>query len=413
MKLGWFISGWFLAVASLLFSAAALAQDPERPQVAAATASAMSNLRSGVGHEMLTRRLSIAEFVRLTGGSDEFLKALEHAEVVGGPRWLDSQTCQVQLEVGGARLGRALVAMAAANPRACPLSSDILVQVTAALSARKFEATGSSTGALDLELHPHHPDLFWTSVPDDARVKAITAARDDAVAKVVDSLRGIVLTEHAQVTDALAVPEINKALVEWLVCRPVTRVIFHRDMEVEVMLAAAPDDAYNIFRGSVTAMAAARPELAPAGEQAWGRVHRDWVTQMALPLGRAAVVAQAIKPPSTLPLPSRAPVWADIPLAVKATAVCGRSKLQSARQAEAAARDVLRQQVEALPLAGDATFGSAAQNDQNLRDLLTRFVAEAPIVRTDYGAEGALTTVRITLDTHALWEAVIVAGAAK
>src|SRR5438477_7624501 len=86
--------------------------DAEHAQVAAATANAFLTLRGDVEQSSITPGLRVIDFLQRTDGQDAFNKALHRAEQIGGPRWLDDQTCQVRLEISGERIARALVDIA-------------------------------------------------------------------------------------------------------------------------------------------------------------------------------------------------------------------------------------------------------------------------------------------------------------
>src|SRR5205809_2616479 len=66
-------------------------------QVAAATANAVDKIRADVEDEWLAPNLTVADFLDRTGSVDELTSTLRRAEQIGGPRWLDDQTCQVKL----------------------------------------------------------------------------------------------------------------------------------------------------------------------------------------------------------------------------------------------------------------------------------------------------------------------------
>src|SRR5438309_9939292 len=80
----------------------------ERPQVDAATTEAISSLRDAIERASINRHVTVGEFLRRTGGGEDLSRALARAELVGGPRWVDADTCQVQLEMSGPRIVRIL-----------------------------------------------------------------------------------------------------------------------------------------------------------------------------------------------------------------------------------------------------------------------------------------------------------------
>src|SRR5947209_6319064 len=116
----------FVAVVALAlaFGRPILAQErAERPHVAAATAEAATKLQAQIEQEPIGH-ITVGELVRRSHAEAEFRSAIERAEVVGGPRWLDSDTCQVQLEMSGRRIARVIEHMAASNPDRSQVSKD-------------------------------------------------------------------------------------------------------------------------------------------------------------------------------------------------------------------------------------------------------------------------------------------------
>src|SRR3954466_157910 len=77
-------------------------------QVSAATANAVEKIRADVEDEWLAPNLTVADFLDRTGAAGELTNTLRRAEQIGGPRWLDDQTCQVKLAIPGDRVAQAL-----------------------------------------------------------------------------------------------------------------------------------------------------------------------------------------------------------------------------------------------------------------------------------------------------------------
>ena len=100
------------------------AQDLVRATVDAATRDAVESLLEEIGRLSLSGRVSVGKLLRDTSSFDELRKTLRQSEQVGGPRWTDDRTCQVQLQVSGTRIATALSRIAAANPDRSPLSPD-------------------------------------------------------------------------------------------------------------------------------------------------------------------------------------------------------------------------------------------------------------------------------------------------
>src|SRR5204862_7590703 len=138
----------------------------------------------------------------------------------GGPRWIDDQTCQVRLEISGQRVAQALISIAQSNPKKSPIAPELLTGRLRDWNERTFSATGTSTGAAAIEMvRPTDESPAWSRVSDQARQDAITAAKQDAVHKVIESIKPIEL-----VKDALNDAQIQRELERWLASPPVTEV---------------------------------------------------------------------------------------------------------------------------------------------------------------------------------------------
>src|SRR5258706_6509055 len=114
--------------AAMLPAQLARAQDradraAERPQIAAATAEAVASLRDSIERTPINHRVTVSDFLRRTGAQDELNRALQRAELVGGPRWVDDDTCQVQLEISGAAVAHLLEQLAVKYQKDCPASA--------------------------------------------------------------------------------------------------------------------------------------------------------------------------------------------------------------------------------------------------------------------------------------------------
>src|SRR5438552_9428351 len=77
------------------------AEDAGRSQVVAATKDAVSNLLDEVARVPLTARLTVGDFLRQTRSTEEMVRVLQRAQQMGGARWIDDHTCQVELQISG------------------------------------------------------------------------------------------------------------------------------------------------------------------------------------------------------------------------------------------------------------------------------------------------------------------------
>src|SRR5688500_8836234 len=133
---------WRTAVVALLFLAAmAPAQEePTRAQIAAATDTAVTALRESIAETSIGRNLTVKTLLDRTGGAETLTETLRRAQQIGGPRWIDEQTCQVRLEISGARVAKSLMQIAAANPKKSPISPEALAARLRDWDRRTFSA---------------------------------------------------------------------------------------------------------------------------------------------------------------------------------------------------------------------------------------------------------------------------------
>src|SRR4051794_999613 len=120
-------------------------EDPGRSQVLAATKDAVSNLLDEVARVPLNARLTVGDFLRQTRSTEEMVRVLQRAQQMGGPRWLDDHTCQIELQISGPIVAQQLKRTAAADPRRSPLAASELDFAVRNWDERAFTATGTAT----------------------------------------------------------------------------------------------------------------------------------------------------------------------------------------------------------------------------------------------------------------------------
>ena len=390
-----------VAILLLLLAADVFAQADRasRDQERAATEAAVRGLKEAAGKEMLAPGVTVLTLLDRTRGHDRLIKELSRAEKIGGTRWVDDKTCQVRLEIAGSRVAQALVAVAAAQPKKSPIAADVLAVKLKDWGARTFSATGSSTGAAEIEhARPGGEAAAWANVSDESRRAAVAAAKDNAVTLTIESVRDVMLPNGKTAGDALKDKAVREKLTQWLATRPVTQVEFRDDLSVGVHLAAPPAEFFEAFRD---ALRAGEPDAA-----AWDNVRADFEQRLAAPSGTAVVggvVAAAGAPPKgALQLPSLPPPWTNQVIEAEGSATAGGSKLKCARMAEAQAAKDFFTQVEALPLSDAQTVGQAAERDSRVRDAVDRAVTKGRTYKVEYDAnDGA--RVWVQLDLRHVW----------
>ena len=381
-----------------------------RAQVRAATADAVSNLLEEVSRASLARNLSVGEFLRRTNSSDELVKVLQRAQQVGGPRWIDDHTCQIELQISGPVVAGALNRIAAANPRATPISPRELARVVKEWDERSFSATGAATSRLpavrvrgsDRIGHPRTGG--WQEISQKARDQAVAAAKLDAARRSMSSVRPITLTPRSTVGDALAVKGVGERMQEWYVSQPAARVELTDDMEAVVELEGTPAESFETFHD----LALKQKEVAvPADEREWDRVKEDFERRMVTPIGRAVVPMDGpggeavMAGPKPLALPGHSPAWARRRLEATGSGKA-HSKLMAARDGEAAAEAKLRRQIEELELTPTQTVGQAAKEDPRVERAINRALGRTRIGKADYHADDS-AEVSVYLDLGDFW----------
>jgi len=402
-------------LADLLASGAAVAwaqsTPAQREKVAAANEAAAGALCASIGRITLAKDVTVDQFLARTGGTEQFMNTLREAELLGGPRWLDDQTCQVRVEITGRRVAYALLQIAASNPKKSPVPAEALAVRLGEWERRTFSATGSSTGAAEIEdLRPREEAAAWRGVTDEQRRQAVAAARQDAVRKAIQSVETVKLPGGTAVGEVLAAPAVRERVEAWLATRPVTGVAFRDDLKVNVQLSAPPAQFLDAIRKAVGA---------DADEQAWQAVLREFEQRLNGPLGEAQVgggpnekrPAPVANNNNAFPaqggrgavaLPVLPPAWTNDQLDAEGVAPRTGSKLKDARAAEADARDKLSAQVGALPLGDGLTIAAAADRDPEVGRAVSRALRGARTSRVDYRPDDV--GVRMGLNLRDLWQ---------
>jgi hypothetical protein len=394
-----------------------------RAQVQAATKDAIANLYDEVTRVQITRRLSVGEFVQRTRSADDLNRALQRAQQIGGPRWVDDKTCQIEVQISGVAVGQALRRVAAANPKDSPISANELSRIIKDWDDRSFSATGIATSRVPVaRAKPRAPRMGlqldpWWNVPDAAREQAVAAAKVDAARRSLSSLKPVLLTPRSDVGDVLALKDVNEAMQAWFVAHPAARVELLEDLRAEVEVAVGPADVFQKFR----VLATKQTDVpVPADEQGWAKVG-DAFERMATPVGRAVAQPKApvrgddvigVRPPGgnnlvgvgkPVDLPKGAPAWASKRLKATGKGETGRSKLANARIAEANAEEQLRIQIEDLTLNDGVSVGKAARTDARVAQAIKRAIGKAKVGEAEYHRDGS-ADVTVYLDLEKFWQ---------
>ena len=379
------------------------AQDVARsPQAEAAVADARESLRHQVLSTVVVRGITVGELLERTGTGEDLGKLLGGAQQIGGTRWLDDQTAQVRLVIEGGAVAEFLNQVVAKNAEKVPVPVDEVRKALGDWKGRSFSATGTSTGPADVtRLAPPAGDVNWGSVPATERNRALAAARENAVSRVLDSLRPIEMGDGKTVGDALGEAEAGKVVNDWLANRPVTSVDFHDDLSVRIVMSTPGDELWQVLRNALTK----QKQLAvPATDSGWSLLQKQVEARLAPAVGVGLVqVAKGGGPGVEKLLPDIAPAWAGQSMQAEGTSPSKGSKLHTARAAEALAMEKLRGQVEALKLKDDLTVGQAEKREARIERAVARALGKARPYQVDYG-QGSVT-VKVTMNLSEVWGA--------
>lgn len=371
------------------------------PRVDAAIADARESLRQKVLAARVTPEISVGDLITRVSAADELGKALGTADQLGGPRWLGDQTVQVRLSIDGRRVAKALIEIVQNHPAQSPIPLDVLRGELQSFSDRSFSATGTSTGAADVaRLRPPPENRAWAGVTDADRRRALTAARNGAIAHILDSLRPIQLDSGETIGNGMDEPGAGTSVRNWLASRPVKSVNFADDLVVRMELAAPLDELWPVLK---TALSAQTSIHAPLTQSDWERLKQRVTSQVAPAIGSATVLSGVRPGPvPVVALPDRPPAWITRQAEAEATSPAHGPKLQTARLAEAIALKKLREQINSLPFIGDQTIAQAAHGDPRIEQAVSRSMRRARPFKVDYGGKGAVT-VHVALNLADLW----------
>lgn len=368
--------------------------------IRAATTKAYANLNSQISSLPLTNDLTVSKYLQIMEAQEEFALELQRADQLGGPRWIDRNTCQIQIEIPTARIAQSLQRIAGSRPGRSPLTPAQISRATERWPHRMVSATGTSAAAIALREFRPRPGSPWNAVTDAAREQALRDANAAAVRSAMDSVAGIVLTNGQTIGAAFERPEIGRPIQEWLASRPVTRVDFRDDLQVELLLSVDEVEYFDVIRNQIAA--SSRANL-PDNTEQWDRVRRDYAGKLRPAIGRAAAQAAPLPRAVTNGLPSAPPEWVNEPITIQSSADISGGKLKSAMRAEADARAKLRDRVASLQLEKDRTVADAARQDTRVAEALSRFVKSATIFKTEYRSDNTVV-IHLGANPRDFWE---------
>ena len=373
-----------------------------RDQVQAAINNAVDSLNDTLSMERITPDMTVEDFLIRTKSAKRFIETLRRSQQIGGPRWVDGQTCQVRLEITGTRARAALVQIAATEGKKAPVTADALALRLKDWDDRAFAATGSSTSAAAVDqAKPETTDDVWACIPDEARRNALQAAKLDAVHRAIESVGDVELSKDVRLSDAMKDSATRAQVEQWLQSRPVTSIEFRQDRQVHVTMSATPDEFTEQLKKSLTDHGTKIDDA-----QSWSRI-RDALTGKLSSAGAvqgAAGVADAVatSQPAKIALPQLPPAWANKVLAADGAAKFAHTKLKTARAAEVDAAGNLLEQVRDLSLDPDLSIGQAVDSDPQFKTAVEHAITRAKTFNVDYAPDGS-AKVKVALNLGDFW----------
>jgi hypothetical protein len=286
-------------------------------------------------------------------------------------------------------------------------------------NGRLFSATGTSTSASGAALAlPPRDSVAWAPVAAEAREKAVDAARQDAIATLLASVKDVEINPGESLADAMKNVTFGALLDSWQANRPVTLVDFSEDRRVEVRLDATAGELFDAIHDALLkagaapiatgAGAATKPNaLTEPGDAAgWNRLRNNLEQHAAAAVGHATAVVASGAPatgPAMVEVPLHAPPWIDQQLSATAAGGGGSgNRLVSAHAAQEAAEAQLRHDALNLPLSDHLTVGEAADRDAKVAAALDRALAHARLSKVDFRTDGT-AQVTVVLNLSDLW----------
>jgi hypothetical protein len=327
------------------------------------------------------------------------------AERIGGPRFSDTQTCTVLLELPGSRVAQVLVDIAKAHPDRSPIKPEALSQCVADWKTTRFSATGSSKPADRAEAPP--PGALtanspWVNVDDKSKRAAIDAAKKDAVRKVLESVAAIHVGDRTAGDIIQDADPVRVTLEDWLSKQPFTNLQFRDDLRVSYTLAPSGTKLFEQFLGATR-----QAKIPLAMSQETLETTLKEFDRHVLPTtgmsGDNIPKTAMVGPPPRAQLPAQAPDWVAQPLEANGEAKFNENHLKTKIQAEDKASDALRSKLGSLPLTKDRTVGDVAKNDPLVRDAIERAISRAHIYGLSVRANGDVD-VKMIMDPRDFWQ---------
>jgi hypothetical protein len=375
--------------------------DPHDAEIAAATENARAALRLELLDWSITPSLTVEDLLEHSGKSKSFDAVIDHAQQMGGIRWLDDQTCQVRLEIAGHDAAAALLRIAADKSTHVPRSVGEFRRALGGWDDLNFCADGTSIApTLAARLAPAATAGPWATVGDRDRQAALIAARDNAVDRIVQSIGMVGLPHGHRLAEVFLDRHVSSTVMTWLQSRPITAVQFGDDLEVRLTISAPPAELWAVLR---PALADQLRVPIPTSDSGWQALRSAISARVGPGVGRGFAVAAPQAQPMIV-LPAQPPAWAATTANAEGNAGSAGFPLRTARAAERVALDHLRAKIDSLPLTSQLTLGQAAATDPRIAKAIDRAIDMAQTCQVDYDTpEPGAVRAKVQLPLALLW----------
>ncbi|HWB54919.1 MAG TPA: hypothetical protein VG722_12025 [Tepidisphaeraceae bacterium] len=391
-----------LCIAAPLMAAT---ESARQSQVAAASANAIDAIQKDIESQTLTPTLTVGGFLGQTHRESALRQLLAKLAPVGGARWLDSETCQVRLQIDGARVADLLISIAKANPKNTPIDAQSLQPMLRSLRQRSFEATSTSMAASSINtLAPSGGAPAWRDVSSDRRRQALVQARRNAIDHVIETLSPIELNDGSTIGQQMSSnPTLRKRLLTYLQTAPITRVDFEDNLQVRVRLRPSWEELAQTIYSARSGKSSGElnvedfANIQHLRERISQRLHET--------TGTATAIQSGSLPEPAVVIPQQPPSWTDDQIETIGHGFVVGSQLKSSRAAEHDAKLKLRSRLEALHLNDAQSVLDAARRDPRVSDAINEVLEQARPYKSNYNADGSVTIYEI-LDLRDFWQAI-------
>lgn len=322
---------------------------------------------------------------------------LVRAARFGLPLWFSDHRCEVEADVPVEQLVDALRRAQARLPRGSALGDVPLDELRATVGTQLLRVLGVGAARVmprdEAPVDSPPPPLFvpelWQTVPPQARLMAIQAARLDAQRRLAERIGGFRISADSRMRDFMLQSDEVRTRVDGVLAggREVQVVLRPDELIAEVTLRLPADQVRRSIR-----MLESGNGLSVAEVQALAGA---LVQQDAVETGRG-VAAAALQ---QLPRPrSGPPAWADQMLQAEgrgrdAEADAPQGKLRAFRAAELDARQNLAERVGALVLPGGELVSTFVQRRPDAARALDAEIFAAAIASNRFDENGAAVVV--------------------